>query len=282
MELWYTERHTANAGLTLRIRETLFVSKSRYQTVEVLDTEEYGRLLLLDGLVMTSQRDEFIYHEMIVHPALHLHPRPRDVLVIGGGDGGAVREVTKHPAPERVVLCEIDALVVEVSRRFFPEISSELEGNPRVQVIIQDGIEYLADQRECFDVLLVDSTDPIGPATGLFKADFFRACNSALRPDGILVAQSESPFYHLPALAEMAGNLREAGFPVVKFYWGPVPTYPSGVWSWVMASKRYDPVRDFDSARASGLNIPTRYYTTELHRAAFVLPAFFAGAVGQE
>jgi spermidine synthase len=280
MDLWYTEYHTRHVGLTLRVKETLFVSQTEYQTIEVLDTEDYGRVLLLDGLVMTTQRDEFVYHEMIVHPAMYVHPDPKDVLVIGGGDGGAVREVVRHDPCVRVVLCEIDGLVVETAKRFFPEISCALEGNSRVEVVIQDGVKYLEDSTDSFDVIIVDSTDPIGPAAGLFKTDFFKRCFDSLRGDGIMVAQSESPFYHLDLIRQMRENMMEAGFPIVKFCWGFVPTYPSGMWSWAIASKRYDPVGDFDVEKAKRRRIPTRYYTAELHRAAFVLPAFFAQGLG--
>ena len=279
MDLWYTEFHTPNAGLKLKVKETLFVGRSNYQTIEVLDTYEYGRVLLLDGLVMTSDRDEHIYHEMITHPALYLHPAPKNVLIIGGGDGGAVREVVKHGGVERVVLCEIDGLVIETCKKFFPRVASELNGNDRVAVVVDDGTEYMGRNISIFDILIVDSTDPIGPAEGLFKEDFYKKCLAALRPDGILVAQSESPFYNINIIKEMHRNLREAGFPVINFYIGAIPTYPSGLWSWVMASKKYDPSKDFDPARFAAHRINAKYFTDEICRAAFMLPAFFKEAV---
>ncbi len=279
MELWYTEHHTPNAGLTLKVKETLFTGRSPYQSIEVLDTEEYGRVLLLDGLIMTTDRDEFVYHEMIVHPALFLHPRAEKVLVIGGGDGGAIREVVKHPEVKKAALCEIDSMVVEVAKRFFPALSLELEGNARVEVLIQDGIRYLRESRGQWDVILVDSTDPIGPASGLFEEDFYRECFESLKSDGILVAQSESPFYHLDLQARMKKALSRAGFPCVYFYTGPVPTYPSGFWSWVMASRRYHPLKDFREERVEALGVGLRYYTPQIHKAAFALPAFMKNAL---
>lgn len=278
MDLWYTEFHTPNAGLKLKVKETLFVGRSDYQTIEVLDTYEYGRVLLLDGLVMTSDRDEYVYHEMITHPALYLHPNPQDVLIIGGGDGGVVREVVKHGGVKRVVLCEIDRLVIETCERFFPHIASELKGNDRVSVVVDDGIRYMSGHTSAFDILIVDSTDPIGPAEGLFRADFYKKCLAALRPDGILIAQSESPFYSINIIKEMRNNLNEAGFPVINFYIGFIPTYPSGLWSWVMASKKYDPLKDFDQIRFSAHRINTKYFTDEIYRASFMLPAFFKEA----
>lgn len=274
MELWYTELHTQNAGLKLKVKETLFTGKSEYQTIEVLDTYEYGRVLLLDGLIMTTDRDEYIYHEMITHPALYLHPAPEDVLIIGGGDGGAVRETVKHQNINRVVLCEIDGLVIETCIKFFPSIASELKGNDRVTVVIDDGIKYLEDNKSAFDILIVDSTDPVGPAVGLFKTEFYKKCLSALKPDGILVAQSESPFYHIDIIKDMNLNLRKAGFPIVNFYTASIPTYPSGMWSWVMASKKYDPLKDYDTKRFRANSISTKYFTERLCLASFALPSF--------
>lgn len=281
MELWYTERHTPNVGLIVRVKETIFVGRSAYQSVEVIETIEYGKMLLLDGLVMTSEWDEFIYHEMIVHPAMFTHPDPRDVLVIGGGDGGAVREVMKHGTISRAVLCEIDGLVVETCKRHFPEISCTLEGNEHVEVVLQDGIRYVEDKSARYDLILIDSTDPIGQAEGLFGADFYSKCFRSLRPDGILVAQSESPFYSLELILRMKKNLEKAGFPIVRFYCGSVPTYPSGLWSWVMASKRYDPMVDFSPKRVEERAVATRYYNVGIHQGAFALPEFFAMEVGQ-
>jgi spermidine synthase len=279
MELWYTELHSHDAGIKLKVKETLFTGRSEYQTIEVLNTFEYGRVLLLDGLIMTTDRDEYIYHEMITHPALYLHPAPADVLIIGGGDGGAVREVVKHKDVKSVVLCEIDRLVIETCMKFFPSIASELKGNDRVSVVVDDGIKYLEDNKSAFDVIIIDSTDPIGPAVGLFKTEFYKKCLSALKPDGILVAQSESPFYHLETIKDMNRNLHQAGFPFVDFYTGSIPTYPSGMWSWVMASKKYDPLKDFNTERFEAHKIPTRYFTERLCLASFALPSFMEEAI---
>ncbi|NDY43235.1 polyamine aminopropyltransferase [Dissulfurirhabdus thermomarina] len=279
MELWYTERHLPDAGLTLRVRETLYTGRSAFQSIEVLDTPAFGRMLLLDGLVMLTERDEFVYHEMIAHPALFTHPAPRDVLVVGGGDGGTVREVLKHGGVRRVVLCEIDEMVVEVARRFFPEVASGLSGDPRVEIAFEDGARYVEAHPGAFDVILVDSTDPVGPAEALFAEAFFRGCRGALREGGLLAAQCESPYYHLDVIRRVRSGLAAAGFPVVRFYTGGIPTYPSGTWCWVMASLGPDPVRDFDAARAAAAGLATRYYSPGLHAGAFALPRFLAEAV---
>ncbi|MDD3554178.1 MAG: polyamine aminopropyltransferase [Deltaproteobacteria bacterium] len=281
MELWFTEYHHNTIGFSLKVKETLFVSESKYQRIQVLDTEAFGRVLLLDGLFMTTDRDEWTYHELLVHPAMFLHSNPEQVLVIGGGDGGAIREVVRHDTVKKAVLCEIDGLVIETCKRFFPQIACELTGNPRVEVQVRDGVQFMEENQTRFDVILVDSTDPIGPAVGLFQADFYKKCLASLKEDGILVAQSESPFYDMEILKAMQNNLKAAGFPIVRFYWGFVPTYPSGMWSWVMASKKYDPLTDMNLKKAKQrmASMPLKYMTPELLRSVFDLPAFFKQAV---
>jgi spermidine synthase len=273
MELWYTEKHTENAGITLKVTRSLFSGRSEFQQLDIVETPEFGRMMLLDGLVMVTERDEFVYHDMIVHPALFTHPTPQRVLVIGGGDGGTIREVVRHPGVEKAVLCEIDGLVVEKSLELLPSMACELEGNPRVEVNIGDGIAYIREHRNAFDVILVDSTDPIGPAVGLFEEDFYRTVAAALKDDGIMVAQSESPFYHADIQKNMFGNLR-CVFPIVEMYQAFIPTYPSGYWSFAFASKKYHPVKDFDRNRAARREFHTRYYNEDLHLGAFMLPTF--------
>ncbi|MBN1957925.1 MAG: polyamine aminopropyltransferase [Desulfuromonadales bacterium] len=274
MELWYTEKHSDNVGITLKITQTLFSGRSDFQQLEILDTLEYGRMMLLDGLVMVTERDEFIYHDMITHPALFTHPAPRKVLVIGGGDGGSIREIVRHPEVELAVLCEIDGLVIEKSLEFLPSMSSAINGeHPRVKLHVDDGLAYIRQHQGEFDVILVDSTDPIGPAVGLFEEDFYRLVFSALKEDGIMVAQSESPFYHAEIQKNMFRNLRTV-FPIVEMYQAFIPTYPSGFWSFAFASKKYHPVRDFDAERAAKRDFHTRYYNENLHLGAFMLPTF--------
>jgi spermidine synthase len=274
MNLWYTEKHTENAGITLQVTKSLFSGKSEFQQLDIVETVEYGRMMLLDGLVMVTERDEFVYHDMITHPALFVHPDPKKVLVIGGGDGGTIREIMKHKGVEEAVLCEIDGLVIEKSIELLPSMACDINGsNPRVKLHVDDGIAYIRDHQDAFDLILVDSTDPIGPAEGLFEEDFYRMVSGALKKDGIMVAQSESPFYHGEIQKNMYRNLR-AVFPIVEMYQAFIPTYPSGFWSFAFASKEYHPVKDFDRERAKNRGFYTKYYNEDLHLGAFMLPTF--------
>lgn len=274
MELWYTEKHSENVGITLKATKTLFSGKSEFQQLDILETPEYGRMMLLDGLVMVTERDEFVYHDMIAHPALFTHPAPKNVLVIGGGDGGSIREIMKHPEVEQAVLCEIDGLVIEKAIELLPSMACAIDGsNPRVKLHVADGLAYIREHQDEFDVILVDSTDPIGPAVGLFEEDFYRLVFAGLKTDGIMVAQSESPFYHAEIQKNMYRNLRNV-FPIVEMYQAFIPTYPSGLWSFAFASKKHHPVTDFDRKRAAGRGFHTRYYNEDLHLGAFMLPTF--------
>ncbi len=274
MDMWYTEKHSENVGITLKVAETLFSGKSEFQQLDILETNEYGRMMLLDGLVMCTERDEFVYHDMIVHPAMFVHPDPRQVLVIGGGDGGSIREIVRHPGVELATLCEIDGLVVDKSVELLPSMASAIDGqHPKVKLHIDDGLAYIREHQNEFDIILVDSTDPIGPAVGLFEEDFYRLVSGALKDDGIMVAQSESPFYHAEIQKNMYANLRQV-FPIVEMYQAFIPTYPSGLWSFAFASKKYHPVKDFKSERAAQRRFHTRYYNEDLHLGAFMLPTF--------
>ena len=274
MDLWYTEKHSDNVGITMKVGKSLFSGKSEYQQLDIVETLEYGRMMLLDGLVMVTERDEFIYHDMITHPALFTHPAPRNVLVIGGGDGGSIREIVRHPLIEQAVLCEIDGLVIDKALEFLPGMAAAIDGrHPKVKVRVADGLAYIREHLDAFDVILVDSTDPIGPAVGLFEEDFYRLVFAALKADGIMVAQSESPFYHAEIQRNMYRNLRSV-FPVVEMYQAFIPTYPSGFWSFAFASKKYHPLKDFDRERAAKRDFHTRYYNEDLHIGAFMLPTF--------
>jgi spermidine synthase len=267
MDFWFTERQTEHLGLNVRVRESLLVEQTPFQRLAILDTYEYGRMLVLDGAVQTTDRDEFIYHEMITHVPLTAHPRPREVLVIGGGDGGTVREVLKHAEVTRVRLLEIDAHVVAAARRFLPALSGALD-DPRAEVIIGDGAAHVREVQGRYEVILVDSTDPVGPAAQLFRVDFYRTVYDALTPDGLFVAQCKSPYLDLGLIREVFASVR-ALFPITHLYTAAIPTYPSGFWSFVLGSKVHHPLR-FDEGRAEKLK--TRYYSPDMHRAAFILP----------
>ncbi|ADU52418.1 spermidine synthase [Thermaerobacter marianensis DSM 12885] len=272
MQVWFTEDQTPNLRISVRVRQVLHQERSAYQEVMVLDTVEFGRMLVLDDVIQTSQKDEFAYHEMMAHVPLFAHPDPRRVLVIGGGDGGVLREVLRHPTVEEAHMAEIDPQVVEAARRFLPELNDF--DNPRARVFFTDGIRHVEEHPEAYDVIIVDSTDPVGPAVALFGTEFHRAVFRALRPGGIFVQQSESPFFNRDLIRRVQASLRSV-FPVAGLYWGVVPTYPGGFWTYSVATRGTDPRRPREGAwEAAGLR--TRYYTPDVHRAAFALPPFVA------
>lgn len=279
MELWFTEQQGSNIRYGLRVSETLFSKQSEFQQVDVVTTKAYGRMLLLDGLVMTTERDEFVYHEMISHVPLLSMPRPpRRVLVIGGGDGGTVREVLKHPSVEEVVLCEIDPVVIEASKAYLPTIAAELD-NPRCTIEVRDGVDYIQQQPdESFDVILIDSTDPIGPGVGLFNVAFYEQVKRVLAPDGIVTAQTESPFFEEEGLNKIYSNLREV-FPVTTGYYGIIPTYPGNLWTWCFCSKSVQPGQPADKERQAVITATTHYYNEAIHQGAFALPSFLRRSI---
>lgn len=271
MELWLTEKQTENLSLSLRIKEVIHKEMSEFQDILIAESFQYGRVLSLDGAFQTTEVDEFIYHEMITHVPIFSHPDPKDVLIIGGGDGGTVREVLKHPV-KTVEVVEIDKQVIELSKCYLPIISSSLE-DLRVRVIIKDGMNYLKETIHKYDLIIVDSPDPKGPATGLFSEDFYSNAYRDLKEDGIFVAQTESPFLHMELILKIFSSLSK-NFPLVKVYTAPIPTYPSGFWSFTIGSKKYDP-----SSPLKKGDINTKYYTPEIHRASFVLPRFLRDAI---
>ena len=271
MELWLTEKETENLGLSCRIKETLFSGQSDFQTIAVVDSYEFGRMLILDGVFQTSIFEEYIYHEMIAHIPLFTHPLPKKVLVIGGGDGGVVREVVRHDAVETVEMVEIDGMVVDVSKKFLPEISEAMRNNhPKLKLEIGDGIAHMKKAENYYDVIIVDCSDPIGPGVGLFSRDFFKDVHRALKTDGLFVQQTESPFYHRPLISRIYRDIADF-FPVAKLYLANIPLYPGGLHSFMLGSKQYDPV---SAPLPEKLPFTTRYYNQDLHRCSFALPNF--------
>lgn len=274
MDLWYTEFQTPNVGITCKTKKTYHTEKTEFQDLALIETEQFGRMLVLDGTVQTTIEDEFVYHEMITHIPLFTHKNPKKVLVIGGGDGGAIREIIKHPSVEKAVLCEIDGRVIEISKQYLPEISCALR-DKRVEVLVADGIKYVQDNKNEFDVIMVDSTDPVGPAVGLFAVDFYKAIYDSLKEDGIFVAQTESPFFHKELIKKVYKDISSL-FPITKLYTCAIPTYPSGFWSFTMGSKKYNPL-ETDISKIPDWD--TKYYCRELHKAVFALPKFAADLV---
>jgi spermidine synthase len=266
---WVGEVNPRGFALLYRIKEHLFSAQSEFQQVDVVDTPLLGKMLLNDSLVMVTEKDERNYHEMMAHAPLCVHPHPENVLVIGGGDGGTAREVLRHASVKKCVMVEIDELVVKACKEHIPQTAAVF-ADPRLELIIGDGVEYVKNSREIFDVILVDSTDPIGPATPLFGLDFYRGISARLGPEGIVVAQGESPFYDF-AMQETLIKIAAELFPVRGFYNFNNQTYPGGLWSFMFASKGPHPTRDFKSAR---IPEPTLYYNSEIHPAAFALPQY--------
>lgn len=276
---WFTEEDQGSSRFGIRVREHLHSEISPYQKIDVYDSAFHGRFLTLDDLMMVTERDEFVYHEMLVHVPLVSMTAPRSVLVIGGGDCGCVREALRHPTVERVVQCEIDERVTRVSERFFDWVEPTL-ADSRLQLVFDDGVKYIGDHPGEFDLVIVDSTDPIGPAVGLFQADFYRAVRSALTEGGIMAAQTESPFFNSGTLGPIHAQMREAFAHVIP-YWGAMPTYPGGSWSWSFASDTTRPGLRRAPSEVGVLEGGCRYWNGDVQSACFALPTFvrqaFAG-----
>ncbi len=270
--LWATEIIDGTAALSFKIEKSLFSGQSKFQKVDILKTSDHGVVMLLDGFFQLSERDEFIYHEMIAHVPLFVHPAPKRVLVIGGGDGGTVREVLRHKEVEEVVWIEIDEMVVNACRTHFPEVSCSWD-DPRLKLRIDDGIKYVKETKDAFDVMIVDSTDPIGPGEPLFNQAFYKGAAHLLSEDGILITQAESPLYTPDVQRSMFLNQRPF-FKNLHLYLYSTLTYIGGLWGFGFASKKLCPLQDFHPERLAQAGMTTKYYTEDIHRAAFALPAF--------
>jgi spermidine synthase len=277
MPLIYNEYYNGLTGLTVGLEKLLFSEKSEFQLVEVYETDTWGRLMTIDGMVMLSEKDEFVYHEMMTHPGLFSHPAPKKVLIIGGGDGGSAREVLRHPAVELVDMVEIDETVVRASKNYMPGIG-DFE-NPRLTVKYENGLTYLDGRHGEYDVIIIDGSDPVGPAVDLFRKDFYQKCFNALTDNGVLIAQTESPWVHsyhesMKSLFVAIGGL----FPVSRMYLSFIPLYPAGMWSMAFASKGVDPLSAGVLERVDrGLALfggKLRYYNREIHQGAFAIPNF--------
>lgn len=274
MELWYTEQHTESVRFSIRVEKQLFSAQSPFQRIDVFSSKEFGTFFTLDGLMMVTQKDEFIYHDMIVHVPMATHPGIRDVLVIGAGDGGTVRELTRYPSVERIDMAEIDEMVVDVCREYLPQTACGLD-DARVRLHFEDGLRFVRTKENAYDLIIVDSTDPFGPGEGLFTREFYGSCLKALREEGILVNQHESPYYESYARSMKRAHRRiREFFPICRVYQAHIPTYPSGHWLFGFASRRFDPVRDLEPGRWNALGLATRYYNTDLHVGAFMLPTY--------
>jgi len=267
--IWFTEQQVPGLAISCLVKKILHNEKSKYQDVKIAETELFGTMLLLDDIIQTNVRDEFIYHEMISLPALNTHPNPENVLVIGGGDGGTIREVVKHPKVKKVTLVEIDEVVVEVSKKYLPTIAAGY-ADPKVEIKIDDGVKHVQDNTGIYDVILVDSPDPVGPAVGLYTKEFYADIYNALKEDGVFVMQTSSPIFDGELIKRIHKALDEV-FPVKDLYVATVPTYPGGYWCFSMGSKKYSP-REVLKENIVAPN--TKYYSPDIHFAALTLPPF--------
>ncbi|KAF8417831.1 spermidine synthase [Tirmania nivea] len=273
---WFREISDMWPGqaMTLKVNKVLHVEKSKYQDVLVFESATYGNVLVLDNVIQCTERDEFSYQEMITHLAMFSHPSPKKVLVIGGGDGGVLREVIKHNEVEEAILCDIDEAVPRVSKMFLPHMAKGFE-DPRVRVHIGDGFKFLEDYKNEFDVIITDSSDPEGPAETLFQKPYFELLHGALREGGVITTQAENQWLHLPLIASLKKSCREV-FPVAEYAYTTIPTYPSGQIGFMVCTK--DASRDVSKPLRTWSEeeeVETlRYYNKKVHEAAFVLPNF--------
>jgi spermidine synthase len=274
---WFFEVERLGYAQGVRVNRRVFSAQTPFQALEIIDTEALGRVLVLDRALQTSERDEFMYHEMLVHVPLMSHPNPQRVFVIGGGDGGCLRHVLQHPVAEAIQV-EIDSGVVDACTTYMPGLSDGAYTNPRGKLIIGDGVEHMRQNPGQFDVVIVDSTDPVGPAVELFEAPFYENVARSLADDGLMVAQSSSPLYMANEFKMQVQNLK-AVFPIVRTYLGIVPGYPGSLWSYSIGSKVHDPLAATPtriSARMEQAGMKCRYYSPDVHRGAFALPPFIA------
>lgn len=274
MEMWFSEIHTPNIKLTIRTDRQLFSGESEYQRIDVFDSPELGKFVTLNGDIIFSDADEFVYDEMVTHVPMAVHPNVKKVLIIGGGDGGVAKELSYYPEIEEIEVVEQDEMFMEVCQKFFPDMAQGLQ-DPRVKIYHEDGLRFLRRRISEYDLIINDSTNPFGYTEGLFTKEFYGSCYKALKEDGIMVNQHESPFYDEDATACQRAHKRIVeSFPISRVYQAHIPTYPSGHWLFGFASKKYHPLKDLGEARWNLRGLSCKYYTTTLHKGAFYLPAY--------
>jgi spermidine synthase len=274
MEFWYTEEHTDEVRFSIKVDKMIYSAQSDFQRIDIFESNEFGRFLTLDGLMMVNEKDEFIYHDMITHVAMATNPNIKRVLIIGGGDGGTAREVSRYKHIEQIDMVEIDELVVKSSIEYLQYTACAL-GDPRVHLFYEDGIQFIKKNKNYYDLVLVDSTDPIGPGEGLFTDAFYQDAYDALTEDGILINQNESPYYasYRHEMKRAQSKIRKV-FPIAMAYQYHMPTYPSGHWLFGFASKKYHPIEDFKPETWTAFGLDTKYYNTDLHRGCFAIPNY--------
>lgn len=275
LDLWYSENWSDETKFSIKVKEHIYSEQTSFQKIDFFVSNEYGRFFTLDGVIMITEKDEFSYHEMITHVPMCTNLNIKNVLVIGGGDGGTVRELTRYSSIERIDMVEIDERVVRLSQKFLPFTADKLTDR-RVTLYFEDGLKFVKECKDkIYDLILVDSTDPISVGEGLFSKEFYEDCFRILKEDGILVNQHESPYYEKYATEmKKAHDKIKHIFPIAKVYQFHQPTYASGHWLFGFASKKYDPIKDCSTENWDKLGIETKYYNTEIQRACFVLPNY--------
>ncbi|OON94651.1 MAG: spermidine synthase [Candidatus Epulonipiscioides saccharophilum] len=276
MDLWYTENHQGDTKFSIQVSEHIHTEKSEFQEIDFFKSKTFGTFFTLDGLMMVTEKDEFIYHDMIVHVPMAVNPDIKRVLIIGGGDGGTAREVLRYSKVEKVDMVEIDERVVRLCQKYLQQTACKLDNDERLTMYFEDGLKFVQEcEPEKYDLILVDSTDPIGPGEGLFTYAFYNNCKRVLTENGILINQHESPYYESYAheMRRSSKKLQET-FPIAKVYQFHMPTYPSGHWLFGFASKKFDPIKDIKAQEWNNLELKTKYYNTDLHIGAFMLPTY--------
>ncbi|HJD13156.1 MAG TPA: polyamine aminopropyltransferase [Candidatus Ruminococcus avistercoris] len=282
MEMWFSEIHTPNIKLTIRTDRQLFSGESEYQRIDVFDSPELGKFVTLNGDIIFSDADEFVYDEMVTHVPMAVHPNVKKVLIIGGGDGGVAKELSYYPEIEEIEVVEQDEMFMEVCQKFFPDMAQGLQ-DPRVKIYHEDGLRFLRRRISEYDLIINDSTNPFGYTEGLFTKEFYGSCYKALKEDGIMVYQHGSPFYDEDEAACRSMHRKVfRSFPISRVYQAHITTCPAGYWLFGFASKKYHPIKDFDGARWRKRNIKTWYYTANLHIGAFMLPKYVEDLLEEE
>ncbi|HHX36436.1 MAG TPA: polyamine aminopropyltransferase [Clostridiaceae bacterium] len=274
MDLWFTETHSPGVRFSMQVIREIVRHQSDFQSICILDTVEFGRVLIMDDYLMLTEKDEPFYHEMITHVAMAVNPKISDVLVIGAGDGGTIRELTRYPGVRHIDLVEIDEDVISLCKEYLPQTANKLD-DPRVHLQVADGVKFVRQCEDRYDLIIVDSTDPFGPGEGLFTREFYGNCFNALRENGIMLNQHESTFYdeYSDEMKRVHRTISEL-FPIAMIYQSHIPTYPSGHWLFGFASKELHPLDDLQADAWNTLGLDTHYYNTELHRGAFALPNY--------
>ena len=282
MDYWFSDMHTANVKISIRISKQLFSGSSEFQRIDVFDSPEFGKFLTSDGNIIFSEKDEFTYDEMIVHVPMAIHPKVQRVLVLGGGDGGVARELCHYDEIKVIDVVEPDSMFVEVCKQYFPDNAVGLEDD-RVHIYYQDGLKYLRKCEDMYDLIINDATEPLGHEAGLFTKEFYGSCYKALHDDGIMVYQHGSPFYDEDEESCRAMHRKAFRvFPINRVYQAHIPTCPAGYWLFGFASKKYHPLKDFNPDRWDERGIKTWYYTTHLHKGAFMLPKYVEDLLQEE